>query len=137
MLLKNTDPLLIRFQHLLLPIPITAPGVVSPLGQLAPVQIVGGCPIVAKPVIRVHLTGNDRLQIGIRQGRNRCHLDRLRRRVLRPGRPPGRPLRTRILLLDLIILKLLTARARLSPYPLITTKKVSHFGWYATEKIQV
>ena len=98
-----------------------------------PVQIVGRGPIVAIPVIRVHLTGNDRLQSWV-VDRDRRHLDRLRWRVLRPGRPCRRPPRPRLQLLRLINLKLPAARARLSPYPLVTTKKVSHLGFYATEK---
>ena len=121
------------FLVLLLPIPGGAPGVVASLGQLAPVQIVcGRCLGVSSSVMRVHEAGNDRLQIGVYW--NCRHLNRLGWRILRPGRPPGRPLRTSLQLLRLIILKLLTARARLSPYPLVTTKKVSHLGFYATEK---
>ena len=137
MLLKKTDPLLIRFQHLLLPIPAAVPGIVAVVADHAPIQIVCGCLRVSGSVMRVHHAGNNRFQIGVywdQQGRDRRHLDRLWWRVLRPGRPCRRPLRTSILLLRLIILKLLTARARLSPYPLVTTKKVSHLGFYANEK---
>jgi len=116
----------------LLPVPRGAPRVVSALGQLAPVKIVGRGPEVAVTVIRVHLTGNDCFQSWV-VDRDRRHLDRLRWRVPGHGRPSGRPLRTSILLFRLINLKLTAARARLSPYPRVATS-IGHLGLYETEK---
>jgi len=118
------------FCFLLLPIPSGAPGIVSSIGQLAPVQIVGGGPNVAVTVIRVHLTGNDCFQS--RVDRDRRHLDRLRRRVLGSRSPSSRPLGTRIQLLGLINLKLPAARARLTPCPIVYTTIVGHLGFYKT-----